>query len=350
MTEITTPTPTPAPASGGRRPQQMSGVKKAAALMISLDTAAAANVMRVLSNEEREKVAGEILKTKALGAEERNLVLEESFGSLFSEMGDLPGGQAYALKVFMEAFGETEGIKLMERVADMQIRKPFEFINGLDEGFVAGYLAQEHPQTIAIVLANLESRQAAKILNNFDTALQIEVSRRIAKTGDVGKDALLQVEDGIRVKMTKNTQETAKLGGEPSLAALLNQIDNTTSTSILEELKKVDPLMAEEVRKRMFVFDDILNFDTFAMQTINQNVDKDALPKALKGASQELRDKFFSGMSQRAAETMREEMETLRSLTRKQVEEAQDRIVEEIRRLDEAGTIRIPRGDDDVLF
>jgi flagellar motor switch protein FliG len=340
MTEQALPAPTPAPAV------HLSGAQRVAALLITIGTTAAANVLARLPPEAAERVAAEILNTKTVKPQIRDQILEETYTALFSHMTDLQGGPQYALELFIEAFGEQKGMDLLERVSAAQITPPFDFVLRADPMQVAQLLENEHPQTIAIVLAHLEPRAAAKILTLLEAGLQVEVARRIAETDQTTPEAVKVVEEGIRRRMVNVVQESTKVGGRKPLAQVLNQVDRTTERQILGSLQEMDAALADEVRKFMFVFEDIELLDERSMQRLVREIDQKDLALALRNVDENLRDKFFRNMSSRAAEMLRDEMSVAGQVRIKNIEEAQGRIVELVKRLEDADEIVIIRGGE----
>lgn len=331
---------------GTLAPLRLSGAQKVAALMITIGTTAAANVLSRLPPEAAEKVAAEILVTKAVKPQIRDQVLEETYGALFSHMTDLQGGPQYALELFVEAFGEQKGMDLLEKVTASQIRPPFDFILRADPMQVAQLLESEHPQTIAIVLAHLEPRAAAKILTLLEPGLQVEVARRIAETDQTTPEAVAVVEEGISRRMVNVVQESTRVGGRKPLAQVLNQVDRTTERQILGSLQEIDAELADEVRKFMFVFEDIALLDERSMQRLVREIDQKDLALALRNVDEGLKDKFFRNMSSRAADMLRDEMSVAGQVRIKNIEEAQGRIVEIVKRLEDSDEIVIVRGGE----
>jgi flagellar motor switch protein FliG len=329
----------------------LTGPQKVAALLITLGTGTAAKILARLSPDAVDRVAQELMTTPSIKANVRDAILEETYSSLFAHMGDLSGGTSYALELFKEAFGEAKGHLLLERIHQTLVVPPFDFLRHADPIQVAAMLDAEHPQTIAIILAHLEPRSAAKILIHLEAPLQLEVARRIATTDQTTPDAIEIVEEGIRRRMSSVVSDAAVVGGTRPLAHVLNQVDRSTERQILGSLTEVDQALADEVRRYMFVFEDIAMLDERAMQRVVRELDSKDMALALKSVPEELREKFFSNMSQRAAEMLKEEISLGGQVRMKNVEEAQGRIVEVVKRLEDSDEIIISRGDggDDAL-
>ncbi len=326
--------------------------RKIAALLIALGTDAASRLLPRLPADTIDKVAAELLRMPNLDSSARDAILQETYEGVFADVGVITGGETFALEIFAEAFGEERARDLLERIHQQQVVLPFEFLRRLDPVQVKGFLEEEHPQTIALVLANLDARTAAKVLGELDHDLRVEVAKRIALMEQTTPDTVSIVEDGLRRRMsTIVTENTQQVGGIKPLANVLNQVDRATERQILGQLAEADPDLAESVRKLMFVFEDIAKIDDRGMQRVIRDLDSKDMALALRNAKEDVKSKFFGNMSQRAAEMLREEMSLTTSVRLKNVEEAQQRIVEIVKRLEEADEIIINRGGgaDDAL-
>jgi flagellar motor switch protein FliG len=329
----------------------LSGPRKAAALLITLGTEASAKLLARLPPEAIDRVALELMRMPAVDSDVRDAILEEAYAGLFAHAGVLPGGENYAVELFGQAFGSGKARELLDRVHQAQQIIPFDFMRDIDPVQAAGLLADEHPQTIAIVLAHLEPRASALILVQFDPLVQVEVAKRIALTEQVSPEAVGVVEEGLRRKLSSVVTEVTSVGGSRPLAHVLNQIGRTNERQILAALAEQDSQLADEVRRYMFVFDDIAVLDDRAMQRVIRELDAKDMALALRPATEELRLKFFQNMSQRAAEMLREEMGLGGQVRLKAVEEAQQRIIDTIKKLEDSDEIAINRGGtEDVLI
>jgi flagellar motor switch protein FliG len=328
----------------------LAGSRKVAALLITLGTASAAKLLARLPAEYIDQVALELLRTPAVDSDVRDSVLEETYAGLAAHGGVLPGGEEYTHEVFAQAFGAPKAMELIERVTLAQRIVPFEFLTGTDPIQVASLLSGEHPQTIALVLAHLEPRPAALILANLEVTLQVEVARRIALTDQTTPDSLSIVEEGIRRRMASIVTESTVVGGARPLAHVLNQSDRTTEKQILGALAAYDQNLADEVRRYMFVFEDITTLDDRAIQRVVRELDQKDIALALRSTTEDVKNAFFRNISTRAAEMLKEEMSLATHVRMKNVEEAQGRIVEIIKRLEDQDEIVIVRGGgDDAL-
>jgi flagellar motor switch protein FliG len=329
---------------------QLSGPRKAAALLITLGTEASAKLLARLPPEALDRVALELMRMPAVDSTVRDAILEEAYAGLFAHAGVLPGGENYAAELFGQAFGQSKAHELLERVHQAQQVVPFDFLVEIDPPQAAGLLAEEHPQTIAIVLAHIEPRVAARILTQFDPAVQVEVAKRIALTEQITPEAVEIVEEGLRRKLSSVVTEVTSIGGTRPLASVLNQVGRTNERQILTALAEQDSQLADEVRRYMFVFDDVILLDDRAMQRVVRELDAKDMALALRPATEGLRLKFFQNMSQRAAEMLREEMSMAGQVRMKAVEEAQQRIIDLIKKLEDSDEISINRGGSEDAF
>jgi flagellar motor switch protein FliG len=327
-----------------------AGARKAAALLIALGTEASAKLLSGLPEDNVDRIAVELMRMPALEASVRDAVLEETYTGVFSQLGVLLGGEPYALNLFNEAFGEEKATELLRRIHLPQVSTAFDFLRSADPIVVKELLTNEHPQTIALVLAHLDPRQAARILIEIEPELQTEVARRIALMDQTTPDAVMAVEEGMRQRIQGVVTEAAPVGGARPLAHILNQVGRRTERQILGSLEEHDAELADEVRRFMFVFEDIALVEDRAMQRIVRECDVKDIALALRTATDEVRQRFFTNMSQRAADMLREEMSLATQVRIKNVEEAQGRIVETIKRLEDSDEIVISRGGaEDVL-
>ena len=327
----------------------LSGTRKVAALLIALGTDAAAKLLARLPGDAIDRVALELMRTPQLDAEVRDSILEETYAGVFADIGVLAGGEGYALRVFAEAFGEPKARDMLDRVHHQQQVLPFEFLRAADPVQVKEFLSDEHPQTIALVLAHLDARTAARILVQLEPLLQVDVARRIALTEQTTPEALELVEEGLRRRMSSLVTEAAVVGGVRPLAHVLNQVDRSTERQILGNLSEQDPELADAVRRLMFVFEDVSKLDDRSMQRVIRELDTKDMALALRTATESVKQKFFGNISQRAAEMLKEEMSLASQVRLKNVEEAQQRIVAIIRKLEEQGEIVVARAGEEEL-
>ena len=260
------------------------------------------------------------------------------------------GGVDYARDVLERALGPERSQNLLARItASLQVR-PFDFMRHTDAQQILSFIQGEHPQTIALILSYLDPSQAAMILSGLSPNLQAEVAKRIARMDRITPEVLREVERVLERKLsTVMGQDFTMAGGIDAVVALINSADRTTERNIMEYLEENDPELAEDIKKRLFVFEDILRLDDRALQRIMREVDMKDLSLALKGATEELKAKFFKNMSKRAAEMLKEDMDYMGPVRVKDVEEAQQKVVNVVRGLEEQGEIVIATGGEDEL-
>lgn len=333
-------------------PGDISGPQKAAILLISLGPELSSNVFKHLSEEEIEQITLEIAATRSVPVETRQAVLEEFHQMALAKEYIAEGGITYAREVLERALGNQKALEILQRLtASLQVR-PFEFIRRADATQVLSFVQGEHPQTIALIMAYLGSEQAALILSALPPDRQADVARRIAIMDRTSPEILKEVEKVLERKLANVvSHDYTSAGGLESVVDVLNRVDRTTEKTIMDTLELQDPELAEEIKKRMFLFDDLVYLDNRSMQRMLREVDmsKD-LPVALKMTSEEVKRKVFTNISKRAGETLEEAMDYLGPVRLRDVEEAQQRILDVIRRLEDAGEIIMARGGgDDVI-
>lgn len=333
------------------RRKHLSGLQKAAILLISLGSEVSARIFQHLTEEEIEQLTLEIASMRKVDPEEKEAVLAE-----FQEMARAQayieqGGILYAKQVLEQALGEEKALRILNRLtANLQVR-PFDTIRKADPGQVLNFLQNEHPQTIALVLSYLQPEQAAVILSALPPASQADIAQRIALMDRASPEVISQVEHILEQKLATNvSHDYLAAGGIEAIVAILNRVDRTTERTILDTLEVEDPDLVEEIKKRMFVFEDIVTLDDRSIQRVIREVDQRDLQLALKVASEEVREAIFRNMSKRMAEAFREELEYMGPVRLRDVEEAQSRIVAVIRRLEEAGEVIISRGGGDEII
>jgi flagellar motor switch protein FliG len=327
----------------------MSGLSKAAVLFMRLGTARAAKVFRLLKEGEMASITGEIARMQNVAPERVAAVLDEFrwLSSANSHMAT--GGVDYARALLEESLGRDRAAEILDRLHVSLVDTPFEFLRKADPRQILGFLQEEHPQTIALVLAHLPSDVASMILTGLEEDLQRDVAVRLAVMDRTTPDIISTVEESLlrRLSSVLQQSEFSTAGGVGSLVELLNRADRATERIIFEGLQEFDSNLADEVRSRMFVFEDITTLDDRSIQLVLRQVDSKQLAVALKGVKNAVRQKIFQNVSQRAAENLAEEIAMLGSVRLKTVEEAQAAIVRVIRALEEAGQIVVTRGGAD---
>lgn len=332
--------------------QRMTAKQKAAVLVVALGPELSAGVLRHLREEEVEQLTLELASVRHITPEQRIEVLEE-FHQLAEAQGYIQqGGIEYAREVLEKALGPAKAHDLIQRLtASLQVR-PFEFARRADPGQLLNFIQNEHPQTIALVMAYLDRQQAAAILSALPPERQADVARRIAIMDRTSPEVVRELERILERKLSSfMTQAAAVAGGIQAVVDVLNHVDRSTEKAIMERLETEDPALAEEIRMRMFTFDDIILLDDRSLQRALREVDlNNDMPMALKLASEEVKEKIFKNLSQRAVENLKENMEYLGPVRLRDAEEAQQRIVAVIRRLEEQGEIVISRGGEGDLI
>lgn len=334
-----------------RGAKELSGRQKAAILLISLGPEVSAQVFKHLREDEIEQLTLEIANVRRVDNEEKDRILAEFHQIAVAKEVISQGGITYAKEILQKALGETKAMDIINRLtANLQVR-PFDFARKADPNQILNFLQNEHSQTIALVLAYLEPQQAALILSSLPQERQADVAKRIALMDSTSPEVITQVEQVLEQKLSATvTQDYTQAGGIEAIVNVLNGVDRSTERTILDSLEIQDPELAEEIKKRMFVFEDIASLDNRSIQRVIRDVENADLQLALKVASEEVRETIFRNMSKRMAETFKEEMEFMGPVRLRDVEEAQSRIVATIRRLEEAGEIIIARGGGDDII
>ena len=311
---------------------KLRGREKAAMLLISLGPDLSAQVLHELDDQEIERLTREITAIQVVPPEIRREIFAECYSKIQAGQVQDIGGLEYARQLLTHALGERKAAEIFERVNNADKVAPFEFMEEADPMQIANFLKDEHPQTVAVVLSHLSASQAAAVLSHLEEGTQKEAATRIAKMERIAPDILKQVEVGLQIKFSSVLSREYEFSGGPDyLVKVLNQVDRGTEKGILEYLEQDDADLAEEIRSKMFVFDDITLLDNQAIQKVVQEVDRRDLAMALKGAGEQVRELIFQNMSTRARELLQEEMEVLGSVRLSMVEEAQRSITEKIR-------------------
>ncbi len=328
----------------------LSGRQKAAALLITMGTEVSAQVFKHLNEEEIETLTLEIANTRKITAEERQVVLDEFYQLALARDYISQGGIEYARDVLTKALGDDKAIDVINRLtASLQVR-PFEFVRKADPTQLLNYLQSEHPQTIALILSFLPAEQGAAIMSSLPPELQIDIAKRIASMERTSPETIREIEKVLEKKLsTLVGQDYTSIDGLETVVQILTRVDRGTERTILESLEVQTPELAEEIKKRMFTFDDLVLLDTRAVQRVLREVDSKELALALKVANENVKDLIFSSVSKRFAEMLQEDMEFMGPVRLRDVEEAQQKIVAIIRRLEEANEIVYSRGGDQVI-
>jgi flagellar motor switch protein FliG len=329
----------------------LSGRQKAALLLISLGPEVSAQIFKHLRDEEIEQLTLEIANVRKVDSSDKESILSEFHQICMAQEYISQGGISYAKEILEKALGSQKALDIINRLtATLQVR-PFDFARKADPAQILNFIQNENSQTIALVLSYLQADQASIILSALPQDKQAEVAKRIALMDSTSPEVVSQVERVLEQKLSATvTQDYTSAGGIEAIVQILNGVDRGTERTILDALEIQDPELAEEIKKRMFVFEDIVNVDNRSIQRIIRDIENADLQLALKVASEEVREAIFKNMSKRMSETFRDEMEYMGPVRLRDVEEAQTRIVATIRRLEEAGEIIIARGGGDDII
>ncbi|CAM3890670.1 flagellar motor switch protein FliG [Cohnella lubricantis] len=330
---------------------QLTGRQKAAILLITLGPEVSAQVFKHLRDEEIEQLTLEIANVRKVDSAEQETILSEFHQICLAQEYISQGGITYAKEILEKALGSQKASDILNRLtATLQVR-PFDFARKAEPTQILNFIQNENPQTIALVLSYLHPEQSSAVLSSLPQDKQADVARRIALMDSTSPEVIAQVERVLEQKLSSTvTQDYTNAGGIEAIVQILNGVDRGTERTILDSLEIQDPELAEEIKKRMFVFEDIVNLDNRSIQRIIRDIENADLRLALKVASEEVREAIFRNMSKRMADTFKEEMEFMGPVRLRDVEEAQTRIVATIRRLEEAGEIIIARGGGDDII
>ena len=330
---------------------ELDGLQKAAVLLITLGPEKAANIFKHLKEEEIEQLTLEIANTRSVSPSQKEEVLNEFYEVCLAQQYIAEGGIGYAKDLLQKALGEEKAKDVLGKLtASLQVR-PFEFIRKTDASQILNFIQDEHPQTIALILSYLSPSQAAGIVGFLPPDKQTDVAKRIATMDRTSPDVIKEVEDILEQKLASLvSQDYTIVGGVDSVVAILNTVDRGTEKHIMENLEIEEPELADEIRKKMFVFEDILMLDDRSIQRVLRDVENNELAVALKNANEDVRNAIFSNLSTRLADMIREDMEYMGPVRVKDVEEAQQKIVNIIRKLEDSAEIVISRGGGDEII
>ena len=329
----------------------ISGLRKAAIFLVQLGQDKAARVLSLLPENMVEELTAEIVRLREVSQDDAARVLTQAHEELSNNTTAARGGMDLARSLLAQSLGNDRAGEIMERLGASLAEMPFESIRRADARQLLQFLADEHPQTIALVLAHLAPQQSATVMSGLSQDLQANVAYRIASMEPANPDVIRLVEKELERRMTTvlGQQESLNVGGIAPLVAIINRADRATERMILEGLETVNAELAETVRAQMFIFEDILTLDDKAIQLVLRNVESGDLALALKGVSAPVKTKITKNLSSRAAENLNEEIDLLGAVRLSQVEEAQAKVVNEIRALEQSGQIVIMRGSDEEM-
>ena len=330
--------------------EEITGVQKAAILLIALGPEKSSNVFKHLKEDEIEQLTLEIANTRSVSPATKDAVLDEFYEVCLAQQYIAEGGITYAKALLEKALGEERARDVIGKLtASLQVR-PFEFVRKTDASQLLNFIQDEHPQTIALILSYLSSGQAASIISALTPDKQTDVAKRIAQMDRTSPDVIKEVEKVLEQKLSSLVnQDYTIVGGVDSIVDILNTVDRGTEKHIMESLEIEDPELADEIRKKMFVFEDILSLDDRSVQRVLREVDNNELAVALKGSNEDVQNLIFSNLSKRLATMIKEDMDFMGPVRMKDVEEAQQKIVNIIRKLEDSAEIIISRGGGDEI-
>lgn len=330
---------------------ERSGKEKAAMLLISLGPERSAEIFKHLKEEEIEQLTLEIANIRTVTPEDKEKVLEEFYQICLAQEYIAEGGIGYAKEILEKALGTQKALDVINKLTvSLQVR-PFDFVRKADPSQLLNSIQSEHPQTIALILAYLKPQQSSVVLSALPQDKQADVARRIAVMDRTSPEVIKEVERVLEKKLSSfMTEDYTAAGGVQAIVDILNSVDRGTEKYIMETLEIEDTDLAEEIKKRMFVFEDILTLDNRSIQRFLREVDNNQLAIALKGSTEEVQKLIFGNMSKRLAEMIKEDIEFMGPVRLKDVEESQQKIVNVIRKLEDAGEIVISRGGGDEII
>ncbi len=324
---------------------------KVAAIMIALGVESASEVYKYLRDDEIEAITSEIAKLDLLSSDDMQQILEDFYDLCVTQKVVAEGGEAYAKDVLDRAFGPQRAAYLMDQVLKSSKTRNFDFLRKVDYKNLLMMLQNEHPQMIAIVLSYVNAEQTSQIISELPSDIQLDVIKRISNLDRASPEIISIVESVLAKKASAIASvDVTEFGGVNFIAEIMNRVDRKTEKFIFEELSDEDPELAEEIKKLMFVFDDIIYLDNMEVQMFIREVDTKDLTIALKAASDEVKNVIFNNMSQRQREQIQTDMTYLHNVRMRDVEEAQQKVVSVIRRLEESGEIVISKGGEDEII
>ena len=327
-----------------------TGRQKAAIFLVTVGSDVSSEIFKHLREDEIEQLTFEIARLDKVDSEDKDKVMMEFQELMMAQEFISNGGIDYAREVLERALGTQKAIDIVNRLTSSLQVRPFDFIRRTDPSHLLNFIQGEHPQTIALILAYLDPQKAASILSELRHEIQADVAKRIATMDRTSPDVLREVERVLERKLsTLASEDYTSAGGIDTVVEVLNNVDRGTEKIIIEALEEDDPELAEEIKKRMFVFEDIVLLDDRSIQKVLREVDTQDLAKALKGVDAEVQEKIFRNMSKRASSLLKEDMDFMGPVRLRDVEEAQQKIVNIIRKLEESGDIVVARAGEEEL-
>ena len=330
--------------------ESITGVQKAAVLVIALGPEKSSQIFKHLKEEEIEELTLEIANTRSITPQLKEEIINEFYEVCLAQQYIAEGGIGYAKDLLEKALGEEKALDVISKLTTSLQVKPFEFVRKAEASQILNFIQDEHPQTIALILSYLAPQQAALIMSALPPDRQADVAKRVATMDRTSPDVIKEVERVLESKLSSLVnQDYTVIGGVDAVVEILNAVDRGTEKHIMETLEIEDPELADEIRKKMFVFEDILLLDDRAIQRVLRDVDNNDLAVALKGSTEQVQNAIFNNLSKRLAAMIKEDMEFMGPVRMKDVEEAQQKIVNIIRKLEDSGEIVISRGGGDEI-
>lgn len=328
------------------------GVRKAAILLIQMGRDRASAILNHMSETEVEAVSAEIARLESISSAETESVLGEFRDMMTARAHIAQGGLSFAQELLQQSLGAERASEIINRLNAAAVKTPFRFLQRADPAQLRSFIADEHPQVIALVLAHMNPDKASLLLSGLAPDKQAAVAHRIAVMDRTTPDIIRAVESTLERRLSSMLQpaEMSRVGGVDPLVNIINRSDRSTERQIVEGLEALDPSLADEIKSRMFMFEDITTLEDRSIQLVLREVDTADLALALKGVTDEVRDKITKNLSERAAANLIEEVELLGAVRLRQVEEAQQAIIRVIRQLEEQGQIMVRRGNDDEFI
>ena len=320
----------------------LTGIQKSAILMLALGPEIAGTLLKQLDTKTVEEITRELASIGSVAPRARDEIIEEYYHLVLAQTWATEGGLDYAQALLRKSLDPKIADQILQQISQQVQQTPFSFLQKAESENLLTFIQDEHPQTIALIVSHLPHHKAAEVLGGLPGQKQIEVVKRVANMEQTNPEVIREVERGLESRLSNMlSQSFEKAGGVDTVAEVLNLVDRTTERGILEGLESEDPDLVEQIRRLMFVFEDILLVNDAGIQAVLKEIDNDELALALKTASEDLREKIFHNMSERAASLIQEEMEYMGPVRVSDVEGAQQRIVDVVRRLEEAGEIII---------
>ena len=340
------------PAAAQVRTRQQSGREKAAILLITLGPEKSAQIFKHLKEEEREMITLEIANISSVLPDDKESVLDEFYQICLAQQYITEGGIQYAKQILEKALGESKAFDIISKMTNSLQVRPFDFVRKAEANQVLNFIQNEHPQTIALILSYMKGQQASQVLSELSQEKQTDVVRRIAVMNRTTPEVIKEVEKALEKKLSNLMIEGyTTVGGIDAVVEILGSVDRSTEKNIMETLEVEDYELSDEIRKKMFVFEDILTLGNRDIQLVlRQDIDNKELATALRGATEDVQNLIFSNLSKRLAAMIKEDMEFMGPVRRSDVEEAQQKIVSVIRRLQDAGEVIVVRGGGDDII